>query len=341
MRALTWLVLGCTAGLSIPTDVGAQGAPLIPVGELRLEETDAHLVVRPEMAPDPLGGWIYWDIQVHQVRVYGADGSLRAGFGRHGSGPGEFERPIGVARLGNGDLVVIDGRGRVSVWNPDGSVLQDDFSSGVARPRGIVAVGADKVVVQGAPIPSVTGDEVRVLYRVDLTSRQIERSFFAPPLDRAELEAARRVDSPMPWFQNDSIYVIVPPLDMLWAVPAQEAGRAGSIRIQSDELGRSPSPDVLAQDVRQFRSWVESSTFAGQFMPMPNGGWVVQTWALRPDRPRYGLVRIDERGRRVWELADTDILLTVDPESGHMLLWDPEGLDPGMVQIMREAPSGS
>src|SRR5690606_23037035 len=102
--------------------------------------------------------------------------------------------------------------GRVSVWSPDGSILRDDFSSGVARPRGVVATEATKIVVQGAPIPSVTGDAPPVLYRLDLEGRRIEASFFAPPMDRAEFEAARRVDSPMPWYQNDSIYAIVPPL---------------------------------------------------------------------------------------------------------------------------------
>ncbi len=341
VRVLRWVALTGAAVLGVSEPAEAQETPLVPVGELRLEETNEHLVAWPQLSPDPQGGWLYWDNQTHQVRLYGTDGSLRAGFGRRGSGPGEFERPVGVGRLANGDLVVLDRRGRVSVWNSDGSELRDDFNSGVAIPRGIVVEGADKVVIQGAPIPSVTGDAVTVLHRLDLAGRQIEESFFAPPLHRAELEAARRVESPQPWFQNDSLYVIVPSLAFLWAVPAEAASSATRIPIQSNALASSPSPEVLSQDPSQFRSWAQTATFAGRFMPMRNGGWIVQTWALRSDGPTYGLVRIDENGGRLWELSNTAILLAVDPASGHMLLWDPEGLDPGVVQVMAEETPSS
>jgi len=341
VRTLTWLALGCTAGLSISADVGAQSGSLIPIGELRLEETTEHFVVWPQLSPDPPGGWLYWDNQAHQVRLHGTDGSLRAGFGRRGSGPGEFERPVGVGRLANGDLVVVDRRGRVSIWNSDGSELRDDFNSGVAIPRGLVVEGSDKVVIQGAPIPSVTGDDVPVLHRLDLPGRKIEESFFVPPLDRAEFEAARRVESPAPWFQGDLLYVIVPSLAFLWAVPAEAPGSANRIPIQSDALASSASPEVLSRDVSQFRSWTQTATFAGRFMPMPTGGWIVQTWALRPDGPTYGLVRVDENGRRRWEMRNTAILLAADPASGHMLLWDPISLDPGIVQFVAEEAPGS
>jgi len=63
------------------------------------------------------------DAQVFRVRVYDLDGGHLMDLGREGQGPGEFERPTGLA-VGHGRVYVRDPRrGRITVFSTAGELL--------------------------------------------------------------------------------------------------------------------------------------------------------------------------------------------------------------------------
>jgi hypothetical protein len=80
-------------------------------------------VVSMAMADD---GTIYvMDRHVPALRVYNADGTYRATFGREGGGPGEYQRPDGGLNvLSDGRVLLRDpGNARIQVYSPEGEDL--------------------------------------------------------------------------------------------------------------------------------------------------------------------------------------------------------------------------
>jgi len=69
------------------------------------------------------GNVIVLDNGIHQVQVWGADGSFKHAFGSQGCCPGPFLSPWGVAvDASSGNIVVADfPNNRVQVWGADGS----------------------------------------------------------------------------------------------------------------------------------------------------------------------------------------------------------------------------
>ncbi len=98
--------------------------PEISIGQLDgPEETTLGHVASLAMGRD---GTIYaLDDQVPALRVYNADGSYRATFGRHGEGPGEYKRPDGGLNvLSDGRILLRDpGNARIQVFSPEGEGL--------------------------------------------------------------------------------------------------------------------------------------------------------------------------------------------------------------------------
>lgn len=307
---------------------------LDPVGELRLEETTERLVVQPHMVPDPTGGWLYWDSRAQDVRLFDRDGGLRAAFGREGDGPGEFQRPVGVTRMPDGRLVVLDGRG-ISVWTPGGDSLLVDIASGLLRPRGIASIGSHQVAIMVAPTASENGSPP-LLHHFDLAQRSVVRSYFRLELKDLDRTAALSVQGPPPMSVADSLALVLPPFDSIWVVPVGGEGVTRRLPISATAVRSSPSTEALSAGSAAFRPWIYESTFAGRTYRLRDGGWLVQTWGLRQDGPFRGLARLDPTGSLVWEVDRTPELLAVDPATGEILLWDPEGLDPGRVQVVRE-----
>lgn len=300
------------------------------VGTLELEETPSSLVAAPSLRPDPHGGWLAWDAQLQAARRYAPDGSLEAAFGGPGEGPGEFEDLVGVARLDDGRLVTLDGRGQLARWSEDGR-LEADVATGLASSRGLVAFPGNRLAVVLPPRQegqTVWGATVQVL---DPETGAVERTLASIPLDPGLLTAAYTVQPTGPRRHGDSILVTL--LDSAWAVPlAGGAPRGYSLRgpsgdsieaIQAGSAGRTA-----------VRDWLAQSVFIGEFGRLSDGRWVVGTFRVADGQVLQGLRLLDAQGEALWELESAPPLMAVGPDD-RLFFADPEGLDPAKILVAR------
>lgn len=314
-----WALLAISTGLPL----AAQTAALEEVGVLRLEETERHLVVRPNLVPDPLGGWIYWDSELNEARLFDADGRLTVAFGRPGEGPGEFERLVGVVRVDDGRLVTLDGRGRVGIWSPSGDSLIDDFRSDVIGARSLVAIGPGRVL---ASIPGVIrgriGWSVPLLHSIDVDRRESDVSAYLPPSDPAWAPVLAAVTAPGPVRRGALLHVAAAPHDSIWTLSLPSLTRRSAIGVGVQRLRLDPPPAEAIQGRRAWFEWVTEAWFVGRFAPLRDGDWLVQTWAVRPSGGRdRTLHRLDPSRTVRREIDDDRVPLAVDPDSDHLLLW--------------------
>ena len=78
------------------------------------------------------------------------------------------------------------------------------------------------------------------------------------------------------------------------------------------------------------------ATFPGAAFPAPGGGWLVTLFQRRARaEPVWGLLRVDERGRRVWELDEAPRLVATDPARGILYFAEPTGLEPNRFDRAR------
>ena len=114
VRTVAGSLWGGTATLVPEVTIGVLDGP---------EEYMFGGIVSLAMGPD---GTIYvMDQQAPALRVYNADGSYLATFGREGEGPGEYRRPDGgMGVLSDGRIVLRDpSNARIQVFAPDGEAL--------------------------------------------------------------------------------------------------------------------------------------------------------------------------------------------------------------------------
>ena len=330
--------------MAVPTHVRSQDleSVLDVVGEFRIEESNDAFVEAPRMVVDPRGGWLYWDIQANQARLLAQDGSLRQVFGGPGQGPGEFTELKGVTRVEDGRLVTLDYTGRVAVWTESGASLLDDFASGVERADGLTAIGRNRIAIIADPpyITDPTGRSFPMLHFLNLDRRTVDASVLEPHLTVENIAAVMPVESPEPVLRDGLVFVAIPPFDTLWSIPVGGRSELGKMRLESPRLNSTPTPTPESAGAAAFMAWAELSTFIGRFFSMPDGGWVVQTYGRRDGDWTRGILRVDSMGRHVWEVNDTPELLTADPSTGLFYLWDPDGLDPGSVRVVRERRRG-
>lgn len=115
------------------------------------------------------------DRQNARISVFDSAGRYVRTFGRHGGGPGEFGRPLGMAVLPAGQVVVSDvTRSTFGIFGRDGSFQRSEpFAQGslvfgsqlAAHPRGGVVSRA--IGNPGSSDPAALGDETLLWHRLD------------------------------------------------------------------------------------------------------------------------------------------------------------------------------
>lgn len=86
---------------------------------------DGELVWPTSVAADRRSGLVYVsDERRHDIQVFDRDGAFVRRFGEHGSGPGQLNRPAGLAVDGEGNVLVTDAlNNRVQVFSSEGRLL--------------------------------------------------------------------------------------------------------------------------------------------------------------------------------------------------------------------------
>jgi hypothetical protein len=315
------------------------------VGELNLEETDSALVAAPNMRKDPAGGWLYWDNRINQARVYAADGSLEGAFGRAGDGPGEFRRIQSLLRLDDSRLVSVDSRGRVAIWDPRTYELEKDFLSRLSRVVGAVPLTDATLLVLTVPGLDSRDAPEPVLHVLDVAREQVVTSGFTPAVTQQNITAMATVVPPVPRRFGDSIYVALPIFDTIWVLPSAATTLEGRpvplfSRVASNEpparIYGSASQPCMAGDSCgvPFRTWVEQSTFAGAFFPLPARRALVHAWAVREGRPLNYYHLLNSSGTKQWEVESSLVLLEVD-QNGLLYFWDREDMVPSRIRVAK------
>lgn len=94
------------------------------VGRIQLEESPGDpMVAITSLEPLDDGGFAIADGPASRIRIFNANGSIRATFGREGDGPGELRQPTGVGVDEAGNLFVVERDSpRLSVFDANGFV---------------------------------------------------------------------------------------------------------------------------------------------------------------------------------------------------------------------------
>jgi hypothetical protein len=104
--------------------------------------------------------------------------------------------------------------------------------------------------------------------------------------------------------------------------------------LNSNRVAENAPPLTAAGGFQEFASWVESSHFVGEFLRLPDGRVLANTWGFHADRPIGGILLSNPRGELLWEFESQLQVLEVD-EGGRVLLWDREGFVPNEIRIAR------
>jgi hypothetical protein len=305
------------------------------IGELALQERDSAFVADPELRADPSGGWLYWDRQIEQARLYDSAGKLKVVLGRAGDGPGEFKQIRALVRLDDERLVSVDRRGRVAVWDPSSYELLKDFSSGLVGVTGAVALPGSAILVTTAPELVDVDAAAAVVHILDVDGERVTFSGFHPPMTRANATALMTVAPTAPRHSEDSVYVGLSIFDTVWALPRRSASpEPNAASLSSRHVSANLPPPAHSEGLPAFRSWVDQSTFFAGFFPLQSGGALVQAWAFRDDKARFSYHRLNAAGVWQWETESSLELLEID--RGDLLyFWDRSDLVPSRIRIGR------
>ena len=135
----------------------AAGADRLPVRRAPLVMPAAvrRLVWRPVAgdAPTQLTDFTFLgdtlvtlDARDHRVRLLRRQGDgwrVLAAWGRRGGGPGEFQRPAALARAGAGRIAVLDGPGRIQLFDPAGRLIGAERAAAPCQMTGAVLAYGD------------------------------------------------------------------------------------------------------------------------------------------------------------------------------------------------------
>ncbi len=302
---------------------------------LLLEETPAALNARPRLALDPGGGYLVTDNMMGQVRVYDADGSLLLYFGRDGDGPGEFRRLSGVARLSSGEFCTVDFEGRLAIWSPSGELI-NDFRLPIRGAMGVAALAGSEVAVVTSPVAAWADSlDVPWVRIIDLESPTIGEELLTLPLSEENVLTASSVAGQLNPTLGSRFGLTWSVFDSLWVVDLDEPSLTGAFQLESSALGLNTRWVDRFMDREGFVEWMLAATFPGAVYAAPGGGWLVSLYRFRRRDSvgsPYGLLRVDENGRRIWEVETSPRLVATDPEMGVLYFEETSGLLPNRFE---------
>jgi hypothetical protein len=306
---------------SFPQAAGPE--PVLTFGApIAVQETNDVLIVKPKVSYDPRGGFLVADVRERQLRRYDAQGHLLKVIARKGDGPGEFRHPVAALRLGNGNIVGVDMRGRLATFDAAGERLLSTQTVPLAPIYSAAVLDDSTLVFAGT---RETGDVASLVHVWDLKHHRILRSFGKIPAHPPEMEGAYS------FVGSAAIAVRNGQIALMFAL-------SDSLRI-FDRAGRSVEPSPVAIPWRHFRPltrpmptsdvpedtdrWLSMFSAAASLYWRADGSFVVQYLDVNKSDERWSIVGISRGGERLFEFVDQPRLLAVGPSGNQLLFVNP------------------
>ena len=319
--ALALFALGCR------TD---DGSGIQRVGSMTLEETDSARVRAPMMVPDPHGGYLMIDRDAAQVRRYDDDGDLLWAQGRAGGAAGEYERLSGVARLENGNILVLETDGSATVLDSAGTGPVQVWDTGLRNVERAVVVDDSLVLTSGSLFAEANGPRLHLLH----TGRQRTVVAFFAPYDalEAKLLASNLFYVPIAR-SDDELAAVFPATDTVYFFSLDGIQR-DKVPFPTERFRRAEAstPEVMSN--RSLRAaYLQSIHLVSNLEWLPNGTIVVSYWSLPAPRGAstqpppewvHGLA-MSRDGTRITEDSVAGRLLTRTLAGDTLLFADAEG----------------
>lgn len=319
--------------------VGAQPVPSVPfdavfqwVRFVELQQNDQVLAVSPRISRDPLGGWLAVDAREGQVRLHTEDGALTAFFGRQGEGPGEFSSLSAVLRAESGDLVTVDGSGRIARWSRDGSNLLREFRVPLLGISAAEWFGSDSLLVLTRPAFTSTRAGAPVLHVISVPAGELVRSFHILDVpDNAKTAWTSFLGGGVA-IHDGTIAVTLPLLDSLLLFDA----RGTSVRrIPLGDVGAGDEVPDGRLDRAAYRAWAGQLRAVGRVFAT-TAGWLIPLLPVGATSSvfREALLVRWESDRPIL-IRDVPVVRGSDPATGEIIFDDPARLEPQYLRIGR------
>jgi hypothetical protein len=304
------------------------GGALERVGTLTLEETDSARVRAPMVEPDPRGGYLMIDRDAGQVRRYGTDGQLLWAHGRRGSGPGEYDRLAGVARLMDGTVLVLEVDGAATIVDSAGTRALRTWNTGLRNVERAVVVDDSLVLTSGWLFPEPSGPRLHLLH---LRRGTPVVAFFAP-FDALEAKLLATNLFYVPIARSaDELAAVFPATDTVYFFSLDGTDR-GKLPFPTDRFRRAEAstPEVMTN--RSLRAaYLQSIHLVTDLEWLASGNIVVSYWSLQPpgaaaaQRPRswHHVLVMDRNGTRIAEDSVAGRMLARTARGDTLLFADP------------------
>lgn len=292
----------------------------IVVDSLVLEESEAVVTVFPTVSLDPRGGFIVADSREDQVRVYSRQGELEQVYGAGTTRASSIDRPQRAKRLPNGDILVVNLVGPLTLIPDDPGQTPTSIPSTLRTARDLQVLNEREVLVVGtdsAP-PSAT------LFILDVPGRQYLRNFFPPPshLDKGITTTFSSVRTA---HRGDRLAVVHMLSDTLVFLDHYGV-ELSKVRIPIDPFVAPIGPPSQAETMAGPREWLRQFTHVQDVFWIEDDQLIVQWQKLTDLGIDRGIVQMDTTGSRVWAIAPAPRLVAVRGDEFFFL--DPEAEAP-------------
>ena len=146
MKYTVFLAFACSL-LTLPVQANAQDYTFEKVSGIALKLDDDIIGQVADLALDADGRFFLADDRQHTIWVVESSGVVSHRIGREGAGPGELDRPLGVA-ISDEKVVVLDsGNNRVSIFSKDGKHISDFRIENMLPPSGLLSTNDGQIAV--------------------------------------------------------------------------------------------------------------------------------------------------------------------------------------------------
>ena len=146
MKYAVILAFACSL-LTLSGQANAQDYTFEKVRGIVLKLDDDIIGRVSDLALDADGRFFLADDRQHAVWVVESSGVVSQRMGREGAGPGELNRPLGMALFDDKVVVLDSGNDRVAIFSKDGTHISDFRIENLLPPSGILVGNEGKIAV--------------------------------------------------------------------------------------------------------------------------------------------------------------------------------------------------